>query len=171
VLLAIIAVDIEVLVRTVVEFRQLGSYLDHTTFNTCYKPQAEMRIAFQGFAIYSALACILLTTAIAFSCSERAVEFLARLIVNLSYIMFGPILLCFVNFGFTHFKGLAFVCSPRGVTHQVNFVDIVVLLTAFVISLCVTFTMAMQKTIDMASASFTDENSIIYRIISYYFSY
>ena len=106
---------------------------------------------------------------IAFGCSEKLVENIARVLINLSYLMFGPVLLCFVNFGFTHFKTLAFVCSPRGITHQVNFVDIVVLLCAFVLSLCVTFTMAMQKTLDMAQQSFTDENSIIYRVISYYF--
>ena len=80
-------------------------------------------------------------------------------------------MLTFVNYGFAHFKNLAFVCSPRGITHHVNFVDIVLLIASFVFSLCVTFTMAMQKTLDMAQQSFTDENSLIYRLTSMYFSY
>jgi len=75
---------------------------------------------------------------------------IARAIINLSYLVFGPVLLTFVNYGFAHFKNLAFICSPRGTTHHINFIDIVVLITSFVFSLCVTFTMAMQKTLDMA---------------------
>ena len=91
--------------------------------------------------------------------------------VNLCYFVFGPVMLTFVNYGFAHFKNLAFVCSPRGITHQINFVDIVVLLTCFVFSLCITFTMVMQKTLDMAQSSFTDENALIYRLTSAYFAH
>ena len=90
------------------------------------------------------------------------VETMARLAINTSYLAFGPLLLCFVNYGFMHFKGLAFVCSPRGTTHHLNFMDIIILIGSLVLSLCATFTMAMQKTLDMAQESFLDENSLIY---------
>ena len=109
-----------------------------------------MRIVFQFYSMFVAVMCSLLTAAVAFGLEEQKLELLARLVINLSYFAFGPLLLCFVNYGFSHFKNLAFVCSPRGITHQVNFVDIVVLLFCFVFSLCMTFTMAMQKTLDMA---------------------
>lgn len=130
-----------------------------------------MRIVFQGFSIYCTLLCSILIGAIAFSFKEDTVESIARAMINLSYLVFGPLLLTFTNLGFVHFKNLAFTCSPRGITHHVNFVNIVVLLFCFVLSMCVTFTMAMQKTLDMAQEGFTDENSMIYRITCAYFSY
>ena len=108
---------------------------------------------------------------LALKCTDQFVEFAARLIINLSFLVFGPILLTFVNYGFVHFKQLAFVCTPRGASHRINFLDIVLILTCFVIALCVTFTMAMEKTLDMAQQSFQDENSLIYRVASIYFSY
>jgi len=108
---------------------------------------------------------------LAFSCSDQFVEAVARLIINLCFLVFGPILLTFVNYGFVHFKQLSFVCTPRGASHHINFIDIVLILASFVLALCVTFTMAMQKTLDMAQQSFQDENSLIYRLTSMYFSY
>ena len=87
---------------------------------------------------------------LAFQCTDQFVECVARLIINLCFLVFGPILLTFVNYGFVHFKQLSFVCTPRGPSHHINFIDIVLLLGCFVLALCVTFTMAMQKTLDMA---------------------
>ena len=102
-----------------------------------------MRIVFQCYAIFAAVVCTILTGAIAFSLPDNAVEMTARGMINLCYLVFGPVLLVFVNYGFAHFKSLAFICSPRGITHHINFIDIVILLTSFVFSLCVTFSMAM----------------------------
>jgi hypothetical protein len=98
-------------------------------------------------------------------------ESIARACINLSYLVFGPLLLTFVNYGFAHFKNIAFTCSPRGITHHVNFANIVLLLFCFVLSMCITFSMAMQKTINMAQQGFTDENSLIYRMTAFYFTY
>ena len=109
-----------------------------------------MRIVFQCYAIFAAVVCTILTGALAFNLSDAVVEAIARGIITMCYLVFGPLLLTFANYGFAHFKNLAFICSPRGITHHVNFVDIVLLIACFVFSLCVTFTMAMQKTLDMA---------------------
>lgn len=130
-----------------------------------------MRIVFQCYAIYAAVICTVLTATLAFNAPDNWVEGIARAVINICYLVFGPILLTFVNYGFSHFKSLAFVCSPRGITHHINFIDIVIILSCFVFSLCVTFTMAMQKTLDMAQQSFQDENSLMYRLTSMYFSY
>jgi hypothetical protein len=146
----IVIVDFEVLKRTFQEFFQLKDYLAPGVYEACYKPQSEMRIVFQCYAIFSAIICTVLTAALAFSLSDNVVELVARGIINLCYLMFGPVLLVFVNYGFMHFKGLAFICSPRGITHHINFIDIIVLLGSLVFALCVTFSMAMQKTMDMA---------------------
>jgi hypothetical protein len=169
--LCIVLIDLEVLKRTFQEFFQLKEYLDTQVYQECYKPQAEMRIVFQGYAIYAAIVCTILTSALAFDLSDNLVELVARFIINICYVVFGPVLLVFVNYGFMHFKSLAFICSPRGITHHINFVDIVILLGCFVFALCVTFSMAMQKTLDMAQQSFQDENSLIYRLTSFYFTY
>ena len=109
-----------------------------------------MRIVFQCYAIYAATICTILTGTLAFGFEDSSVEVIARAVINVCYLVFGPVLLTFVNYGFSHFKSLAFVCSPHGITHHINFIDIVLLLACFVFSLCVTFTMAMQKTLDMA---------------------
>ena len=109
-----------------------------------------MRIVFQCYSIYAAAICTVLTGALAFNLPDMAVETVARAVINVCYLVFGPVLLAFVYYGFSHFKGLAFVCSPRGITHHINFVDILVLLVAFVLAMCVTFTIMMQKTLDMA---------------------
>jgi len=130
-----------------------------------------LRIVFQCYAIYAAVICTFLTSTLAFGFSDLIVEMVARIVINLCYFVFGPILLTFVNCGFAHFKSLAFTCSPRGTTHQINFVDIVLIIGCFVFSLCITFTMAMQKTLDMAQQSFQDENSLVYRLTQMYFSF
>lgn len=168
---AVVVVDVEVLRKTFAEYAQLKNYLDHETYHECYKPQAEMRIVFQCYSIFAAFVCSLLTATLAFGLSDQWVEAVARGVINICYLAFGPILLTFVNYGFAHFKNLSFVCSPRGITHHINFIDIVLLLGSFVFALCVTFTMAMQKTLDMAQQCFQDESSLVYRLTSHYFSY
>ena len=109
-----------------------------------------MRLVFQGFSVYVALVSTVLIAALAFEFSEWLTEAIAKAAVNISYVAFGPLLLTFVNMGFAHFKQISFTCSPRGITHHVNFCNICILLFCFVLSLCITFTMLMQKTIDMA---------------------
>jgi len=43
------------------------------------------------------------------------------------------------------------------------------LISSFLFSLTVTFTMLMEKTMDMAQVTFTNENSIIFRLSTMYF--
>ena len=64
--LIIVIVDVEVLKKTFLEYFQLKNYLDTETYQQCYKPQAEMRIVFQCYAIYSAVVCTILTSTLAF---------------------------------------------------------------------------------------------------------
>lgn len=130
-----------------------------------------MRIVFQGYSIYSAVICCILIGGLAFEFAESTTEGIAKMSINLSYLVFGPLLLTFVNYGFAHFKNIAFTCSLRGITHHVNFPNIAVLLFCFVLSLCLTFSMAITKTIDMAQQGFTDENSLIYRLTAFYFTF
>ena len=59
---------------------------------------------FQCYAIYAAVICTTLCSMLAFQCSDQIVEAVARLIINMCFMIFGPILLTFVNYGFVHFK-------------------------------------------------------------------
>ena len=121
----------------------METYLESEVFHSCYRPQSLLRLVFQGYATFSAFIIYLLTSSLACNMSDTAVETAARFAINTGYFVFGPVLLIFVNYGFMHFKGLAFVCSPRGTTHHLNFTDIILLLGSLILSLCATFTMAM----------------------------
>jgi hypothetical protein len=59
----------------------------------------------------------ILTSIVAFELAESTQEFIAKYTINLCYLVAGPLLLVFVQYGFAHFKNLAFLCSPRGITH------------------------------------------------------
>ena len=63
-----------------------------------------MRIVFQGYIIYGAFIATVLTSLLAFGATDNFIEFMLRSIINLSYIVFGPVLLTFVNFGLVHMK-------------------------------------------------------------------
>jgi len=76
-----------------------------------------MRIVFQFYALFGAIVMTILTGIVAFDLSESTQEFIAKHTINLCYLAAGPLLLVFVQYGFVHFKNLAFLCSPRGITH------------------------------------------------------
>ena len=67
-------------------------YLDKEIYESCYKPQAEMRIVFECYSIYSAVLCVVLTGALAINLSDEKIEWLATKIVNISFLLYGPIL-------------------------------------------------------------------------------
>lgn len=66
----ILYVDFKVLEQMFIEFFLIQYYIDDRTYIGCYKPQAELRIAFQCVAIYCAICCVILTGALAFAFSD-----------------------------------------------------------------------------------------------------
>ena len=88
----IVCIDLKVLEKMFEEYFLLKHYLDHETYMTCYKPQAEMRITFECYAIYCAILCVILTGVLAFNMSDDTIDWVARKVVNISFIVFGPIL-------------------------------------------------------------------------------
>jgi hypothetical protein len=130
-----------------------------------------MRIVFEGFAIFSALVCTLLTLALTLNLSDDNIEWCARKVVNLSFLLYGPILTTLCIYGFFEAKQLSRICTMHGVSQHSNFVNLFVLVIASIFSISVTIMMAMEKTMDMASVTFTNESSIIYRLSAMYFQY
>lgn len=82
----------------------------------------------------------------------------------------GPLLLMLTNIGICNIDKLAFVCSFHGKTNQMNFGDIMLLIFCLSFSSCITITMFVQKTLNMAQATLTDPNSIMYKLAQMYIS-
>lgn len=111
-----------------------------------------MRIVFECYAIYSALLCFLLTGVLAVGASDDTIEYVAIKIINVSFMIYGPLLTTICLYGFTHVKALAAVCTVNGIQYNnTNYVSVFVLIVCFLFSLSVFFTMVMEKTSDLAN--------------------
>ena len=130
-----------------------------------------MRIVFECFAIFSAIICSLLTLVLTLQLSDDSIEWVARKVVNMFFLLYGPILTTLCIYGFTELKQLSRICTMHGISSHSNYVNLFVLVVASIFSISVTVMMAMEKTMDIASVAFTNENSIIYRLSTMYFQY
>ena len=167
----ILATDIHVLKSAIKDYFELEDLMPKNSFNTCYKPQSEMRVVFQCYAIFCAMICTILSTSLAIGLSEKWIEAIAKTAVNTCYLMFGPVLLTFTNLGFSNIWGIAFICDLNGRSNEINFGDLMVLGFALGLSLLVTFYMLLKRTVDMANTCLQDENSLVYKMASFYFNY
>ena len=107
----ILAVDVKILQKLFEEFFKVQMYLDHDIYDSCYKPQAEMRIVFECYSIYSAVLCVVLTGALAINLSDDKIEWLAIKIVNISFLLYGPILTTICLYGVKDMKALSRICT------------------------------------------------------------
>ena len=121
-----------------------------------------MRIVFECYAIYSAVICTMLTFALAFAFSDDALEWIARKTINLSFLIYGPILATVCIMGLRDVKSLMHSCTVNGVQENTNLVNVFVLIICLLFGLAVTTCMLMEKTFDMAQQSFRDESSVVY---------
>lgn len=167
--LLILAVDFKVLEKMFQEYFKVNQVLDNKLYYECYKPQAEMRIVFECFAIFSAIICSLLTLVLTLQLSDDSIEYVARKVVNMFFMLYGPILTTLCVYGFTEIQQLSRICTMHGISQHSNYVNLFVLVVAAIFSISVTVMMAMEKTMDIASVAFTNEQSIIYRLSTMYF--
>jgi hypothetical protein len=98
------------------EYFLLRHFLDKETYLTCYAPQAQMRMVFEGYAIYCALVCTVLTCALAFNLTDDGVVWVATKVVNVSFIVFGPLMFSICFYGLFNIKYLSKVCGLKGIT-------------------------------------------------------
>ena len=73
----IVFVDLKVLQKMFEEYFMMSHYLDSVTYNECYKPQSEMRICLECYAIFCAVICTALTGCLSFNLSDSAIEWVA----------------------------------------------------------------------------------------------
>jgi hypothetical protein len=111
----ILAIDFKVLEKMFQEYFKLKYYLPRETYEECYRPQAELRMAFECYAIYSAVICTALTFALAFNLSDEKLEWLARKTINVSFLIYGPVLTAISMFGTKDLKALSHMCTINGI--------------------------------------------------------
>ena len=128
-----------------------------------------MRIVFECYAIYSAVICTALTSVLALGLPDDKIEWVARKVINISFLLYGPILTTLCLYGFSDSRALSRICTLHGISKNTNYVSLFVLFSCFVFSLGVSLTMAMERTLDMAQSSFNNENSVVYRLTAMYF--
>jgi len=101
-------------------------------------------MCFECYAIYCAILCTVLTGVLAFNFRDETVDWVARKVVNISFIVFGPLLFTLCLCGFYNVKGLSRVCGLHGIQDgQFNAVCIFILIIFFGISLGVSYSMLM----------------------------
>ena len=93
-------------------------------------------------------------------------------IINISAIIYGPILSLGVIYGFMHIKALSRVCGVSGIKDDdINVPSIILLVVFAFVGLIVTAIMIYSKTADVAMTLFTNEESLLFSITSIYFRY
>ena len=88
-------------------------------------------------------------------------------IINISGIIYGPILSLGVMYGFTHFKALSRVCGVSGIKDDdINVPSIILLVVFACVGFVVSFIMIYFKTSDVSMTLFTNEDSLLFSITS-----
>ena len=104
-----------------------------------------MRIVFECYAIYSAIICTALTSVLALGLDDDKIEWVARKVINISFLLYGPVLVVLCCYGITESKALSKVCTLQGISKDhTNYVTVFVLVACLVFALGVSFTMAME---------------------------
>ena len=113
-------------------------------YTDCYKPQIRMRIIFTAYAILSAAVCFVLTMAL-MCCDEFSEWFdkIVNYVAEFMYVAFGPVLFTMCLFGIYSIPNLAHECHPTYISHNLNLMDITILLICTGLSFCIVFLYAL----------------------------
>ena len=74
-----------------------------------------MRIVFECYSTYCAILCVVLTGALAVGLSDDGVEWVAIKVINVSSLIFGPILFTICLIGWSKIKALTKVCGLHNI--------------------------------------------------------
>ena len=128
-----------------------------------------MRVVFECYAVYSALLCSVLCVALALNLDHHHIEMVAKYSINVSFLIYGPVLFTVCMLGFYNHKALTSVCLVNGISPGTNYVNLFVLVIAAFFGLMTCLCMAFEQTVDMARVAFTNEDSLLFRISTMYF--
>jgi hypothetical protein len=139
----IVYVDFQVLEKMFEEYFLLRHYLDANTYNNCYAPQAQMRMIFEGYAIYVAVLVTTLTACLAFNLSDDQIVWVAKKVINVSAIAFGPLLFTLCTYGIFHMKALSKVCGLKGIDpNDFNYVCVILVIIFMLVGLAISYYLA-----------------------------
>lgn len=113
-----------------------------------------MRLVFESYAIYSAIICCALTSVLALGFSDDHVELAAKKVINITFLIYGPVMFTICMYGLKDINALSCICTVHGISEHSNFIGIFVLFSCIIFSAGVTFTMAMEETLDMSNIAF-----------------
>ena len=131
-----------------------------------------MRICFEAIALFLASIAAVLTGLLGFAISDDWLDWVLKKITNMCYIVFGPVLFTLSVYGFIHVRSISHVCGVHGIKEgQFNYFSVFILVSSLFSSIYITYSMLLAKTTDMASSAFQDENSILFHIVAFYYSY
>ena len=136
-------------------------------YEECYKPQIRMRVIFTAYAILSAAVCFVLTMAL--MCCEEFSETFDRIvhwIADFMYLAFGPVLFTFCLFGVVSIPQLAHECHQNYISHNLNLMDITILLICTGLSFSIVFIYALQHTNMLIEKDLGDEHTVFYQVFS-----
>ena len=92
---------------------------------------------------------------VALGFDDEKLEWLAKKIINVSFMIYGPVMTTICVYGFCDIKALSRVCTLHGISEKhTNFVTLFVLFACFGFSIGVSFAMAMERTLDIAQSIF-----------------
>ena len=131
-----------------------------------------MRLVFELLCIYMALVGFVMTAAPTFNLSNEWVKLITFKCFNVSALLFGPIIFTLCLYGFHHFKALSSVCTLRGIKPDSdNFTNIFLLFGSFFLSTTIMHFYVFEWKMQIAAHSLGDENSILNKILVWYFAY
>ena len=103
-----------------------------------------MRVAFECYAIYSALLCVILCLALTLNLDHDKIEVVARASINSAFMLYGPIMFSLCLFGCYYYKPLMSMCLVNGIAPGTNYVNLFILFVALFFSVMTCMCMAFE---------------------------
>ena len=117
----VIAINLKILETLFEEYFTSENLMGQATFQSCYKIQLQMRIALECQAIYCSFISTFLMGALAINLPDDALDKMAKILINISSIIYGPIMFTLCLYGFYNIEQLSKVCGISGIhSHQNN---------------------------------------------------
>ena len=110
-----------------------------------------MRITFECYSTYNAILCVVLTGALAIGISDNTIDIVAEKLINITGILYGPVLFIICSIGWSNIKAMCNVCGVRGIVKdEFNGVSIFILIIFTLFSIGVSLALMYEKTIELA---------------------
>ena len=159
-------VDLQLLLEMFKDYFKDQSIYNPDAFENCYKPQAGLRICFQCAATYCTGSCVVLVFCVAINLADKVVEQVACWLLNVTSLVFGPVVLTVSIYALRYIKAMGKVCDRyHGIwENQLNLMNIFILLLFLGMSFGITFTMIYERNLIIAQTSFVQDNSVFMKL-------